>query len=117
MAGADAERKAVVEARNEGDSTVYQTEKTLLEHKAKVPQEDQDVINADIAALKEALADENVAADVLKEKVEKLKQSSMKIGEAMYKNTGGDGGDGGDGGTQGADYEDVKKEGDDKDKK
>jgi len=108
MAGADADRKAVVEARNDGDTTVYQTEKTLLEHKAKVPQEDQDTINADIAALKEALADENIGADALKEKVEKVKQSSMKIGEAMYKNADS-GGEGEQQETPKAEYEDEKK--------
>merc|ERR1712146_725412 len=38
MAGADAEKKAKVETRNEADTTIYNTEKTLLEHEAKVPQ-------------------------------------------------------------------------------
>merc|ERR1712194_845223 len=98
MADADGEKKAAVEARNEADTTIYNTEKTLMEHKAKVPQEDQDTINADIAALKEA--------------IEKLKQSQMKIGEAMYKNT--DGGDGGDSSSSSeepkAEYTDEKDE-------
>merc|ERR1712207_45510 len=56
FAGADAEKKAVVEARNEADSLVYQTEKTLSEHKEKVPQEDQDKIREDIASVKEVSA-------------------------------------------------------------
>jgi len=116
FASADADRKAKVEAKNEADSTVYQTEKTLYEHKDKVPTEDQDQIKADIEAVKKAAEDENIGAEELKEKVEALKRSSMKIGEAMYKNTGGDG-DGGAGGEQKAEYEDVKKEGEDKDKK
>merc|ERR1711865_812843 len=98
MAVADGEKKAAVEARNEADTTIYNTEKTLMEHKAKVPQEDQDTINADIAKLKEA--------------IEKLKQSQMKIGEAMYKNT--DGGDGGDSSSSSeepkAEYTDEKDE-------
>merc|ERR1712106_734703 len=94
MAAADGEKKAAVEARNEADTTIYNTEKTLMEHKAKVPQEDQDTINADIAALKEALSDDSTESEKLKEAIEKLKQSQMKIGEAMYKNT--DGGDGDD---------------------
>mmetsp|Transcript_21432 Transcript_21432/g.63452 ORF Transcript_21432/g.63452 Transcript_21432/m.63452 type:complete len:658 (+) Transcript_21432:68-2041(+) len=107
-ASADADRKAVVEARNEADSLVYQTEKTLLEHKAKVPQEDQDKIAADIAAVKEAVGQEDISSEALKEKIEALKQSSMKIGEAMYKNAdGGEGGGGGESGEQKADYEDV----------
>ena len=120
-ASADAEKKAAVETRNEADSVVYQTEKTLMEHKEKVPQEDQDAINASIAAVKEAVGDENISAADLKEKVEQLKKDSMKIGEAMYKNQGGDGGsDGAQGGdeqkTEQADYEDVDKD-KDKDKK
>jgi len=90
FASADAEKKALVEARNEADSVVYQTEKTLGEHKEKVPQEDQDAIKADIAAVKEAQANEDITADALKEKIEALKKSQMKIGEAMYKNTSSD---------------------------
>jgi len=106
-ASADAERKAKVEAVNEADSTVYQTEKTLHEHKEKVPQEDQDAIKAAIEAVKGAKDDESISAEALKEKVEDLKKASMKIGEAMYKNA--DGGGGGDAGSESkADYEDVK---------
>lgn len=116
FATADADRKAKVETRNEADSAVYQTEKTLMEHKAKVPQEDQDAINAAIAAVKEAVADDTMSAEQLKEKVEELKKSSMKIGEAMYKNMdGGDAGDSGSasgdaGGEQKAEHEDKKED-------
>merc|ERR1719498_2201365 len=92
FASADADRKAKVELQNEADSTVYQTEKTLYEHKDKVPQEDQDTIKADIEAVKKAKDDDSISAEALKEAVEKLKQSSMKIGEAMYKNAGADSG-------------------------
>merc|ERR1719498_997063 len=106
FASADADRKAKVELQNEADSTVYQTEKTLYEHKDKVPQEDQDAIKADIEAVKKAKDDDSISAEALKEAVEKLKQSSMKIGEAMYKNAGADSG----GGEQSAEYEDVKKD-------
>merc|ERR1719329_937420 len=108
MAAADGEKKAAVEARNEADTTIYNTEKTLMEHKAKVPQEDQDVINADIAALKAALADESTGSEQLKEVIEKLKQSQMKIGEAMYKNA--DGGDGAASEEPKAEYTDEKDE-------
>merc|ERR1712060_476280 len=111
-AGADAEKKSMVEARNEADSLVYQTEKTLTEHKEKVPQEDADAIRADISALKDALANTDISSEALKEKVEALKASSMKIGEALYKNT--DSGAPSGEQTQSADYEDVEKN---KDKK
>jgi molecular chaperone DnaK (HSP70) len=112
FAGADAEKKAVVEARNEADSLMYQTEKTLTEHKEKVPQEDADAIRADISALKDASANTDISSEALKEKVEALKASSMKIGEALYKNT--DSGAPSGEQTQSADYEDVEKN---KDKK
>merc|ERR1712118_140479 len=102
---------AKVEVQNEADSTVYQTEKTLYEHKDKVPQEDQDQIKADIEAVKKAKDDDSVGVEELKEKVEALKRSSMKIGEAMYKNAG----DSSSSGEQSAEYEDIKKDGDKKD--
>jgi len=57
------------------------------------------------------MEDDNVGAEELKEKVETLKKSSMKIGEAMYKNAGDAGGAGGE---QSAEYEDVKKDGEEK---
>merc|ERR1712216_922994 len=116
-ATADAERKAVVEARNEADSTVYQTEKTLSEHKDKVPQEDQDKIREDIAAVKEATADEAITVAALKEKVEALKTSSMKIGEAMYKNTSSDSSDGGSSESQSSSSAGGESSESDKDKK
>merc|ERR1712187_300711 len=86
FASADAERKAKVETRNEADSAVYTTEKQLMEHKAQVPEEDQEAINAAIAAVKETVNDESASSELLKEKVEALKTASMKMGEAMYKN-------------------------------
>ena len=67
-------------------------------------------IKAAIEAVKKAKDDDSVGVEELKEKVEDLKKASMKIGEAMYKNTGGDGGDGGAGGETKAEYEDVKKD-------
>jgi len=112
-ASADAERKAKVEAHNEADSTLYQTEKNLFEHREKVPQEDRDQIEADMQAVKNARDDESVTSSELKEKVEALKRSSMKIGEAMYKNSSSDGQEQTKN-EQTADYQDVGKSGEEK---
>ena len=57
-----------VETRNEADTSIYQTEKQLMEHKEKVPQEDQDAIKAAITAVKDAMADESTSSEALKEK-------------------------------------------------
>merc|ERR1719498_323157 len=67
FASADQDRKAKVELLNEADSTVYQTEKTLFEHKDKVPQEDQDTIKADIEAVKKAKDDDSIGVEQLKD--------------------------------------------------
>merc|ERR1719191_483754 len=63
MASADQEKKAKVETKNEADSAVYTTEKQLMEHKAAVPQEDQDAIKAAITAVKDAVADESTSSE------------------------------------------------------
>merc|ERR1719191_1510709 len=63
FASADQDRKAKVEIVNEADSAIYQTEKQLMEHKAAVPQEDQDAIKAAITAVKDAVADESTSSE------------------------------------------------------
>jgi len=118
FASADQERKSKVETRNEADSAIYTTEKQLMEHKASVPQEAQDEINAAVAALKEAVADENINSEQLKEKVEEVKKASMKIGEAMYKNVNNEGeGGGAQGEQQGQQGAEGEQKAEDKEKK
>jgi molecular chaperone DnaK len=79
----DKKRRELVDVRNAADSLVYQVEKNLSEHGAKIPAGDKAEIEADVAALKTALEGDN--ADDIKAKTEKLSQSSMKLGEAIYK--------------------------------
>jgi len=79
----DKKRKEAVEARNHADALIHSTEKSLSEHGDKVPADQKSKIEADVAALK-AVLDSNDAEDI-KAKTETLAQSSMKLGEAMYK--------------------------------
>jgi len=72
-----------VEARNQAEALVHQTEKSLEEHGDKVEAEDKATIESDLAALKEALEGED--GDAVQEKLEALVTSSMKLGEAIYK--------------------------------
>jgi len=81
----DKKRKEQVEARNQADSLVHSTEKHLGEHGDQVPAEDKEKIEADIAALKELLENEESDPEAIKAKTDELMQSSMKLGEAMYK--------------------------------
>merc|ERR1719399_315266 len=83
-ADADKERREIIDTKNEADSLINSTEKSLSEHKDKLEAEDVESIKAEIAALREATNGEDLEA--IKEKLTAVQQASMKIGEAMYKN-------------------------------
>jgi molecular chaperone DnaK len=84
-ASEDKQRRELIELRNGADSLVYSTEKNLAEHGDKVEEADKTLIEADVTALKEALEGED--GEAIKAKTEALSQSSMKLGEAIYKAT------------------------------
>jgi len=88
------------ESRNEADTLIYTTEKTVKEMGDKVGAEDKSKIEAAVADLKRALESGDVSA--IKEKTETLKQASYKIAEEMYKNAGPQAGAAGDAGPDGS---------------
>src|SRR5450830_1008504 len=79
----DKKRKAAVEAKNLGEALVHSTEKALAEHGAKVGEAERTAIENSMADLKEALKGDDAAA--IAAKTNTLAQTSMKLGEAMYK--------------------------------
>jgi molecular chaperone DnaK len=79
----DKKRKAQVEAKNHAEALVHATEKTLAEHGSKVGEADRRAIENAMADLKEAL--KGTDADAITAKASALSQASMKLGEAMYK--------------------------------
>jgi len=82
-AEADKKRRAQVEAKNQAESLIHSAEKNLKEHGDKIPAADQEAIEKDIAALKETLGSDDTAK--IEERTQALTQSSMKMGEAIYK--------------------------------
>jgi molecular chaperone DnaK len=94
----DKKRKAAVEAKNHAEALVHSTEKALSEHGSKIGDADRTAIENAIADLKEALKGDDSSA--IQAKTNALAQTSMKLGEAMYKqqqeaqNAAGAGGDG-----------------------
>ncbi len=86
-ANADADKKKLeaIEARNNADSIVHSTEKSLKEHGSKVSKEDKEKIEKSLESLKEVLKDEKSETSSIKEKTEALIQDSMKLGEIIYK--------------------------------
>jgi chaperone protein DnaK len=81
----DKKRKENIETRNTADALLYNTEKSLNEHRSKVPEQDINQIEKELSELKELLSDSDADAEVLKAKVESVRTVSMKIGEAVYK--------------------------------
>jgi molecular chaperone DnaK len=79
----DKKRKAAVEAKNHAEALVHSTEKTLAEHGSKVGEVERRAIETALADLKEAL--KGTDADAIAAKTNALAQASMKLGEAMYK--------------------------------
>ncbi len=82
-AEADKARRESVEVKNHAEGLIHATEKTLSENGDKVSAEDKAAIESDLAALKQAVQGDD-AADI-KAKTDALMQSSMKLGEALYK--------------------------------
>jgi molecular chaperone DnaK len=80
---ADKARREQIEARNQTEGLVHQVEKTLRENEGKVGEQEKGEAEAAIAAARTAL--EGTDAEALKQATERLSQSAMKIGEAMYK--------------------------------
>jgi molecular chaperone DnaK len=82
-ATADKARREAVEARNQTEAMVNQVEKTLKEAGDNVSAQDKGEAEAAVAAAKSAL--EGGDATAIKAAGERLSQSAMKLGEAMYK--------------------------------
>jgi len=78
----DAKRREAIDLKNDADQAIYNTEKQLNEHKDKIPQNVADQVTADITALNEAVTTED--SDKIREALEKLKDSGMEIGKAIY---------------------------------
>ncbi len=82
-AGEDKKRKEAGEARNSADGLIHATEKTLKEFGDKAGPDLKAQVEKDLAALKDVL--DSGDAETINAKAEALTQSSMKLGEAMYK--------------------------------
>jgi molecular chaperone DnaK len=78
----DQKRREVIDLKNESDTMSYNTEKQLQEHAARIPESVKTQVRGDITSLTEALTTED--ADKIREALERLKNSSMEIGKAIY---------------------------------
>jgi len=87
-AEADAKRRQTIEAKNEIDSLTYSTKKSLDEHGEKLSDDVKAEVEKAIAEAKEVSDSDDL--ETIKAKIEALNQASLKIGQAIYGQQGGD---------------------------
>ncbi len=90
-AESDKERRELIEAKNQAESLIHSTEKSVEEHSDKVDPTTVEAIELAIAALKDELETEN--ADKIKSGIQNVTEAAMKLGEAIYKAAQEDGED------------------------
>jgi len=106
-AAEDKKRRALVDAKNQGEALIHSTEKSLAEFGDKVGEGEKSAIESAAAALKTALEGED--AEAIQARTNELAQASMKLGEAMYKAQQAEAGAGGEAGA-GAPGAEAKKD-------
>ena len=82
-ADSDKERRELVEARNQAESLIHSTKKSIAEHGDKVDPSTVEAIELAMGALEETLEKDN--ADKIKSGVQNLTEAAMRLGEAIYK--------------------------------
>ncbi len=99
----DRRRREEADARNTGDSLVYQTDKLLAEQGDKLPSDEREQVEAALADLKEALGGNDAAA--ITQATERLVEASQKASQLLYEqsaaNAAADGAPGGGGPSEG----------------
>ncbi|MBY5418700.1 molecular chaperone DnaK [Rhizobium leguminosarum] len=110
----DKKRREAVEARNQAESLIHSSEKSLKDYGDKVSEADRTAISDAIAALKTASEASEPDADDIKAKTQTLMEVSMKLGQAIYEAQQAEGGAAGDASAENgdnvvdADYEEIK---------
>lgn len=92
-AEADKERRELIEARNQAESLVHDTEKQVAEHGEKVDPSTVEAIELAVAALKDELENDDVTAEKLKSGIQNVMEVAMRLGEAIYKSAQEDAGE------------------------
>jgi molecular chaperone DnaK len=78
----DTQRREEIEAKNSADTLAYTAEKTLREHKEKIPAELNQEVEGKIAAVRSALQGSDVGA--IRQATQELNEAMQKIGAAIY---------------------------------
>ncbi|WP_431297714.1 molecular chaperone DnaK [Tabrizicola sp. BL-A-41-H6] len=104
-AEADKERRELVETRNQGESLLHSTKKSLADHSDKVDPSTVEAIEFAMSPLEEALKGED--SGKIRSAIQNLTEAAMKLGEAIYKANQTEGGSGGDDEPRPVDDDDI----------
>ena len=104
-AAEDAKRREEADARNQAESTIYQTEKFVSENEDKIPADKKESLESAIAEAKTALEGSDV--DAIKSAVEKVNTEAQAVGQAIYEASAAEGAEAGDASGAGSADDDV----------
>ncbi len=104
-AAEDHKRREEADARNQAESTIYQTEKFVSENEDKIPADKKESLQAAIADAKTALEGSDV--DAIKSAVEKVNTEAQAVGQAIYEASAAEGAEAGDASGAGSADDDV----------
>jgi molecular chaperone DnaK len=106
-AEADKKRRELVEAKNQAESLIHSTERSIEEHGSKVDPSTVEAIELALASLKDDAQGDNVGK--IRSGIQNVTEAAMRLGEAIYKAQAseGDGGPDGDAGPAGRSDDDV----------
>ncbi len=104
----DRKKKELAELRNQADTLIYTTEKSLNEHGSKIDEATKQQINQALDELKRNQTSNDAA--VIKASIEKLANASQKLAEEIYKASAGQSSAGNPGGSTNTGYEQQKKD-------
>ena len=82
-AESDKKKREIIDARNQADSLIHETDKNVKEHGKKISEDDKKKIEADLEELRKVKDNDDL--ELIKSNTEQLVQSSLKLGEAIYK--------------------------------
>ena len=78
----DEKRRSAIDTKNEADNVIYNIEKTMHEHKERIPENVKNDIESSIQELKEKMNSEDVEG--MRQAIEKIKTQSLEIGKSIY---------------------------------
>ena len=94
-AESDKKRRELIEAKNQAESLIHSTEKSIQEHGSKVDPSTVEAIELALAALKDEVEGDN--AGKIRSGIQNVTEAAMRLGEAIYKASAAEGPDGDEG--------------------